>query len=139
MVAQQLPEGAGRQTERDEHRAKARDEHRGGRDDPAGVDAGLVLQLREIEPRHHRQVAGEQREDARRQERDDAAAEGREVREQVDVADAAAEREDRGHSCPIICRTLRRRPSAPLWAIVGTTGVPGTWGAATRHRLGPDA
>ena len=47
----------------------------------------------EVEAGHHRQVGGDERQHARRQERHDPAAEGREVRESVDVAEPGPEGE----------------------------------------------
>jgi len=87
MGAEQVPESRSRRSERHE------DQREPGHEEPdlaqearrrAAIAAGLTgLELGRRQPRHHRQVAGDQRQDARGQEREDPGPEGDEHAEGV--------------------------------------------------------
>ena len=111
VVAQQLADA--RHAEPEEHedrcRTRARTATSCGRR-AAVCAAGPSSSVDEVEAGDHREVGGHERQHARREERDDPAAERGEVREDADIVEARTEREQRRH-VPILCAT--RRPSGP--------------------------
>ena len=94
------PEARRRKSERDEDRSESGDEERGRDDRAPAIDGQAILQIGQVEPGDHRQVTGDERQDARREERDHTTAERGEVREEVHVADAGAQREERRRVAP---------------------------------------
>ncbi len=120
--------------EQHEHDAEPEHEQRRRADDAPRLLARSLFERRQVEAGDHREVGGHERQHARREERDDPAAERGEIREDADVVEPGTEREQGRRRHGPLCVDLPA--SAPALqgcrvgcAAVGRVTIGGVWPA----------